>query len=158
MGKMSFINWAKRISELIPFDWTTLTKLKFKMKMKMNEAIATQKMCKFRDGMKKASRDAGVPLKGIYTNITVTLRNFDTLELLICGRVSHLWLGFEFGKFPLKMANFSIFFPLDQKKYLLVGSESTLVEGGSATYLLGVKSKLGSGWVRAHLYSWWIGP
>jgi len=29
----------------------------------------------------------------------------------ICGsgRVSHLWFGFEFGKFPLKMSNFSIF-------------------------------------------------
>jgi len=25
------------------------------------------------------------------------------------GRVSHLWFGFEFGKFPLKMSNFSIF-------------------------------------------------
>jgi len=22
------------------------------------------------------------------------------------GRVSHLWFGFEFGKFPLKMSNF----------------------------------------------------
>jgi len=31
------------------------------------------------------------------------------------GRVSHLWLGFEFGKFPLKMSNFSISFPSDQK-------------------------------------------
>jgi len=26
------------------------------------------------------------------------------------GWVSHLWLGFGFGKFPLKIANFSIFF------------------------------------------------
>jgi len=25
------------------------------------------------------------------------------------GRVSHLWFGFEFQKFPLKMSNFSIF-------------------------------------------------
>jgi len=32
------------------------------------------------------------------------------------GRVSHLWFGFEFGKFPLKTSNFSIFFPSDQKK------------------------------------------
>jgi len=24
--------------------------------------------------------------------------------------VSHSWFGFEFGKFPLKMSNFSIFF------------------------------------------------
>jgi len=26
------------------------------------------------------------------------------------GWVSHLWFGFEFGRFPLKMSNFSIFF------------------------------------------------
>jgi len=25
------------------------------------------------------------------------------------GRVSHLWFGLEFGKFPLKTSNFSIF-------------------------------------------------
>jgi len=31
------------------------------------------------------------------------------------GWVSHLWFGFEFGKFPLKMSNFSIFFLLGQK-------------------------------------------
>jgi len=36
-GQMSFINHAKGISELIPFEWTTLTKPKLKMKMK--EAI-----------------------------------------------------------------------------------------------------------------------
>jgi len=32
------------------------------------------------------------------------------------GRLSHLWFGLEFGKFPLKMSNFSIFFPSGQKK------------------------------------------
>jgi len=71
------------------------------------------------------------------------------------GRVESaifLWLAFEFGKFPLKMTNFSILFPSDQKKSLWVGSESTRVEGGSASYLLRVKSKLGSGWVGTHLY------
>jgi len=31
------------------------------------------------------------------------------------GRVSNLWVGFEFGKFPLKMSNFSIFCPTGQK-------------------------------------------
>jgi len=36
--------------------------------------------------------------------------------------------------------------------FFLFGSESTRVEGGSASYLLRVKSKLGSGRVRAHLY------
>jgi len=33
------------------------------------------------------------------------------------GRVSHLWLDLEFGKYPLKTSNFSIFF-LHVKKYL----------------------------------------
>jgi len=60
-------------------------------------------------------------------------------------RVSHLWFGFEFGKFTLKMSNFSIFSLRVQKKSLRFGSESTRVEGGSASYLLWVKSKLGSG-------------
>jgi len=31
------------------------------------------------------------------------------------GMDSHLWFGNEFGKFPLKTSNFSIFFPLGQK-------------------------------------------
>jgi len=48
-------------------------------------------------------------------------------------------------KFPLKTSNFSIFFSLGQKKSLRVRSESTQVEGGSASYLLRVKSKLGLG-------------
>jgi len=61
------------------------------------------------------------------------------------GRISHLWFGLEFGKFSLKMSNFSIFFPLDQKKLLRVGPESTQVKAGLASYLLRVKSKLGSG-------------
>jgi len=61
------------------------------------------------------------------------------------GRVSHLWFGIEFRKFPLKASNFSIFYPSGQKKSLQVGSESTRVKAGSASYLLRVKSKLGSG-------------
>jgi len=36
------------------------------------------------------------------------------------GRVRHLWFGFEFEKFALKM---SIFCPSGQKKSLRVGSE-----------------------------------
>jgi len=43
------------------------------------------------------------------------------------------------------MSNFSIFCPLGQKKSLRVGSDSTRVKPGSASYLLQVKSKLGSG-------------
>jgi len=60
--------------------------------------------------------------------------------LIFCGsgRVSHLWFGLKFRKFPLKMSNFSIF-------SLRVGSKSTRVKSGSAFYLMRVKSKLGSG-------------
>jgi len=67
------------------------------------------------------------------------------------GRVSHLRFVFEFGKFPLKTSIFSIFFTSDQKKSFRIGSKSTRVKGGSASYLLQVKSKLGSGPV-------WSGP
>jgi len=45
--------------------------------------------------------------------------------------------------FPLKTSNFSIFCPSVKKN--LFGSESTQVGGGSASYLLRFKSKLGSG-------------
>jgi len=68
--------------------------------------------------------------------------NFLWLE---SGRVSHLWFESRFGKFPLKISNFSIFFPSGQKKLLRVGSESTRVKAWLASYLLRVKSKLGSG-------------
>jgi len=43
------------------------------------------------------------------------------------------------------MSNFSILYPSGQKKLLRVGSESTRVKAGSASYLLRAKSKLGSG-------------
>jgi len=69
-------------------------------------------------------------------------QNFLLLEL---DWVSHLWFGF--GKFPLKIPNFSIF-SLQVKKSHHVGSKSTQVKDGLASYLLGVKSMLGSGWVR----------
>jgi len=56
------------------------------------------------------------------------------------GRVSHLWFGFEFGKFSLIRSKFSIFFPSGQKQI-----SSGRVKGGLASYLLRVKSKLGLG-------------
>jgi len=49
------------------------------------------------------------------------------------GLVSYLWFGFEFGKFPPKKSNFSIFFPSGQKV------------SGSTSNLLQVKNKLGAG-------------
>jgi len=51
-------------------------------------------------------------------------------------------LGLNLENFHLKMSNF---FPLGQKKSLRVRSKSTRVEGGLASSLLWVKSKLGSG-------------
>jgi len=53
-------------------------------------------------------------------------------------------LGLNFKISP-KNIKFLNFFPSDQIKLLWVGSESTRVEAGSASYLLRVKSKLGSG-------------
>jgi len=61
-------------------------------------------------------------------------------------------LGLGLKNFSLKMSKISIFFPSDQKKSLRVKSKSTWVKGGSASYLLRVKGKLGLGRVTAHLY------
>jgi len=69
------------------------------------------------------------------------------------GRVNFLWLGLGqpfmvwvwISKISPKNIKFFNFFPLDQKKSLRVRSESTRVEAWSASYLLRVKSKLGSG-------------
>jgi len=50
-------------------------------------------------------------------------------------------------KISPKKVKFFNFFPSGQKKSLWVGSESTRVKGGLASYILRIKSKLGSGWV-----------
>jgi len=64
------------------------------------------------------------------------------------GQVSHLWLWLELRKFPLKMSNFSIFYPLGLKKSFRVRLKSTRVKGWSASYYCGLK--VSSGRVRAH--------
>jgi len=46
-------------------------------------------------------------------------------------RVSHLW--FAFGKFPLEMSNFSIFFSSDKKNHLRVVSKTFRVKSGLAS-------------------------
>jgi len=66
------------------------------------------------------------------------------------GRVSHLWFGLEFGKFPLKPSNFSIFFPSGQKK-IASGQVGKYLGQSWVGLLFTVKSKLGLGCVRAHL-------
>jgi len=48
-------------------------------------------------------------------------------------------------KISAKNVKFFNFFPSGQKKLLRVGSKSTRVKAGSASYLLRVKSMLGSG-------------
>jgi len=59
------------------------------------------------------------------------------------GQTYMVWVWI--WKMSPKNVKFSIFFPSGQKISLRIGSESTRVEGGSASYLLQVKSKLGSG-------------
>jgi len=51
-------------------------------------------------------------------------------------------LGLE--NFPIKIPNFTIFSPSEQKKSYWVGSKNTQVKDGSASYLLRVKSMLES--------------
>jgi len=58
------------------------------------------------------------------------------------GRVSHLWFGF--GKFLLKISNFSIFSLRVKKKSHQVESKITWVKDWSPSYLLWVKSMIGS--------------
>jgi len=68
-------------------------------------------------------------------------------------RVSHLLFGFEFGKFPIKMSNFSIFFPSDQKKQKNIFGSGQKVPGSKASRpLICCGSKVSLGQVRAHLY------
>jgi len=57
------------------------------------------------------------------------------------GPGQKLWFGIDFGKFPLKRQIFQLF-PVHVKKNL---SRSGQKVPGSASYLLRVKSKLGSG-------------
>jgi len=57
----------------------------------------------------------------------------DNFLWLGSGWVSHSWFGFEFGKFPLKMSNFSILFPSDQKNLFGSGQK---VPGSKAVNLL----------------------
>jgi len=50
------------------------------------------------------------------------------------GRVSHLWFVLEFGKFPLKKSNFSIFFPLGQKNLFGWGQKVAGLKAGQLLF------------------------
>jgi len=68
------------------------------------------------------------------------------------GWLSHLWFGFDFGKFPIRRQIFN-FFLFRLKKISSGWVKKYPGHRWSASYLLRVKSKLWSGKVRAHLYS-----
>jgi len=82
---------------------------------------------------------------------------FDPGWVNFCGSgwVSYVWFGFGFGKFPLKISNFSIF-------SFRVGSKSTQVKSRLTSYLVRVKSKLGPGQgpslIQNHLNIWSYSP
>jgi len=57
-------------------------------------------------------------------------------------QVSHLWFGSEFGKFSLKMSNFSIFFPSDQKN--LFGSGRKVLRSKACQPIIYCGSKVSS--------------
>jgi len=65
------------------------------------------------------------------------------------GWVSHYWFGVDFGKFLLKMANFSISFPLGQKN--LFGSGQKVPGSKAGEPLIYCGSKVSSVQVRAQL-------
>jgi len=65
------------------------------------------------------------------------------VKFLGSGQEGHLWFWFEFGKFPLQMSKFSIFFSSSQKV-------PVSKEGQPLNYC---GSKVSSGCVRAHLYT-----
>jgi len=65
------------------------------------------------------------------------------------GRVSHLWFGLEFGKFPLKTSNFSFFSLRVKKNCFGLGRKVPGSKPGRPLIYCG--SKVSSGRVRAHL-------
>jgi len=61
------------------------------------------------------------------------------------GRVSHLWFGFEFQKFPLKMSNFSTFSPSGQKNCFRSGQKVPGSKPGRPLIYCGSKVSSGQG-------------
>jgi len=72
------------------------------------------------------------------------VQNLGWVRLFFCclGRARSATYGF--GKFPLKISNFSFFCPLDQKNLIGLGQKNTQATDRLASYLLLIKSKLGS--------------
>jgi len=61
------------------------------------------------------------------------------------GRVSHLWFGLEFGKFYLKMSNFSNFYPSGQKNCFGSSRKVPGSEPGQPLIYCGSKVSSGQG-------------
>jgi len=77
---------------------------------------------------------------------------FSLIQFLKMSQVGSVNSGF--GKFPPKIPNFSIHFPLCQKNLIRVHVQKYLGLRRIDLFLLQVISMLGSGLVRAHLYAW----
>jgi len=91
-----------------------------------------------------------------WLGIVITCSDGSGSKIFDPGRVNFLWLGLGRSgqpsmvwvwvwKISPKNIKFFNFFTFGSKKSLRVGSESTRVKGGLASYLLQVKSKLGPG-------------
>jgi len=76
-----------------------------------------------------------------YIILAKTFQQFLTRVASVQPFMVWVWIW----KISPKNFKFFNFFPSGQKKSLWVGSESTRVKGGLASYLLRVKTKLGSG-------------
>jgi len=76
--------------------------------------------------------------------------SYGTGSIFCCsGWVSHLWFESGFGKFPIKILNFSIFPP--QVKKNIFGSGKKLPGSKTDLPLIYCGSKVCPSWVRAHL-------
>jgi len=69
------------------------------------------------------------------------------LNFCCSGQVSYFWFGYGFGNFPLKIPNFSIFCPADQKNIIGSGQKVPGSQPGWAfLFTLGQKYvRVGSG-------------
>jgi len=59
------------------------------------------------------------------------------------GRVRNLWFGFDLGKFPLNMSNFSIFFCFGSKNIFGLGQKVSGSKAGRPLIYCGSKVSLG---------------
>jgi len=81
--------------------------------------------------------------------LTVQSRDGLGSKIFDLGWVSHLWFGVDFGKFPLKMSNFSKFSV--QIKKNIFGSSQKVLASKAGWPLIYYGSKKSLAWVRAHL-------